>query len=279
MISAARAITAVSGSGRETCQTRLANSSTGQSYACACTSCGKQTVTAPVSAGSVSTRIAEISAAGSCSGRQIRSKYLLTGRNASFTVTSPAYGSSSSCSNGEAARSANVSAGSSSTGIRLMVASAAPVTMFVAPGPDRAGDRVRLQPVPHPGERDRGVHHGLLVAAQHVRQRARLVDLGLQQRLAQTGHVAVTEDAEAALEELVLDSVGLAVLLAQELHGRLGDGEVEGLTHDQESSVVSRGSTGWSAQVPRTQVWSGWSEIFQARSPPSGFGGPAITFR
>jgi hypothetical protein len=30
---------------------------------------------------------------------------------------------------------ANVSPGSSSTGIRLMVASAAPVTMLVAPGP------------------------------------------------------------------------------------------------------------------------------------------------
>jgi hypothetical protein len=34
-----------------------------------------------------------------------------------------------------AARVANTSPGSSSTGRRLMVASAAPVTMFVAPGP------------------------------------------------------------------------------------------------------------------------------------------------
>ena len=124
-----------SGSGRATCQTRLANSSTGQSYASACTSCGKQTVTAPVSAGSVSTRIAASSADGSCSGRHTRSKYCDTGRKQSLTVTSPAYGSSSSCSNGDAPRSAKVSAGSSSTGSRLIVASAAPVTMLVAPGP------------------------------------------------------------------------------------------------------------------------------------------------
>ena len=74
MISAARASTAGSGSGRAMCQTRRANSSTGQSCAWACTSCGRQTVTAPVSTGSVSTRIALSSAAGSCSGRQTRSK-------------------------------------------------------------------------------------------------------------------------------------------------------------------------------------------------------------
>ncbi len=60
----------------------------GQSCASACTSCGRQTVTAPVSTGSVRTRIAPSSAAGSCSGRQTRSKNLDTGRNASLTVRS-----------------------------------------------------------------------------------------------------------------------------------------------------------------------------------------------
>jgi hypothetical protein len=50
-------------------------------------------------------------------------------------LTSPESGSSSSCSSGDAERSANVSAGSSKTGTRLIVASAAPVTMLVAPGP------------------------------------------------------------------------------------------------------------------------------------------------
>ena len=89
MISAARAITERSGSGRATCQVRSANSDSGQSNASACTSCGIATVAAPVSTGSVSTRIAPSSAAGSCSGRHTRSKYRDSGLNASLTVTSP----------------------------------------------------------------------------------------------------------------------------------------------------------------------------------------------
>jgi hypothetical protein len=133
--STARASAAASGSGRPTCQVRSANSSTGQSKASACTSCGKHSVTAPVSAGSVSTRIADNRAPGSCSGRQMRSKYRDTGRKASFTVTSPDAGSSSSCSSDPADRVAKVSAGSRSTGSRLIVASAAPVSMLVEPGP------------------------------------------------------------------------------------------------------------------------------------------------
>src|SRR5215218_5424907 len=135
MISAAASRKDLSGSGGGTCQTRFFNKSVGQSYASACTSCGKHSVTAPVSAGSVNTHIAESKADGSCSGRQMRSKYLDTGRKASFTVTSPESGSSSSCNSGEALRSAKVSAGNSSTGSRLMVAKAAPVNMLVAPGP------------------------------------------------------------------------------------------------------------------------------------------------
>jgi 3D-(3,5/4)-trihydroxycyclohexane-1,2-dione acylhydrolase (decyclizing) len=109
--------------------------STGQSNASACTSCGRQRVTAPVSAGSVRTRIAPSRAAGSCSGRQTRSNHRDTGRKASLTLTSPLSGRSSSCSSGPAARVAKLSAGISSTGSRLTVASAAPVTMLVAPGP------------------------------------------------------------------------------------------------------------------------------------------------
>jgi hypothetical protein len=55
-----------------------------------------------------------------------------------LTETSKDRGSSSSCSTGLLARVANESLGSSSTGIRLMVASAAPVTMLVEPGPIEA---------------------------------------------------------------------------------------------------------------------------------------------
>jgi hypothetical protein len=65
----------------------------------------------------------------------MRSKKRDTGRKASLTETSSDVGSSSSCRTGLATRVAKVSPGSSSTGSRLMVASAAPVTMFVAPGP------------------------------------------------------------------------------------------------------------------------------------------------
>ena len=70
------------------CHTRLANNSSGQSWASACTSCGNANVTAPVSAGSVSTRIAPSNAAGNCSGRHTRSKNRDNGRNASLTEMS-----------------------------------------------------------------------------------------------------------------------------------------------------------------------------------------------
>ena len=76
------------------------------------------------------------SAAGTiCSGRVMRSQYFETACSVSFTVTSPRDGTSSCCSTGSEARDANTSPGRSSTGSRFTVASAAPVTRFVAPGP------------------------------------------------------------------------------------------------------------------------------------------------
>ena len=92
-------------------------------------------MTAPVSAGSVSTRIAERAASISCSGRSTRAKKRDTGRRQSLTDTFASCATSSCCSTGCGPRVANVSPGSSSTGSRLTVASAAPVTMLVAPGP------------------------------------------------------------------------------------------------------------------------------------------------
>jgi hypothetical protein len=65
----------------------------------------------------------------------MRSNQRVTGRNASFTLTSPAAKSSSCCSTGSGAREANTSPGSSSTGRRFTCASAAAVTRLVAPGP------------------------------------------------------------------------------------------------------------------------------------------------
>ncbi len=55
-----------------------------------------------------------------------------------MTDTSYERGSSSSCSTGLATRVAKMSLGSSSTGIRLIVARAAPVSMLVEPGPIEA---------------------------------------------------------------------------------------------------------------------------------------------
>ncbi len=92
-------------------------------------------MTAPVSAGSVSTRIAPSSAGTSCSGRSIRSQNFDTGRSVSLTVLANVRSSSSCWSTVPGPRVANTSPGSRSTGSRLIVASAAPVTMLVAPGP------------------------------------------------------------------------------------------------------------------------------------------------
>jgi len=65
--------------------------------------------------------------------------------------------------------------------------------------------------------------------------------------------------------------VALGVLGPEEADEGLGDGETDGLAHEV---PARRGSTCWSAHVARIQAWSGWSVIFQARSP-----GPAMTLR
>ena len=88
MRSTARSSEAGSTGGRRTCHTRLRNISTGKSKASAWTSWGIARTTAPVSAGSVSARIACMSEGSSCSGRLMRSKNALTGRNASLHVVS-----------------------------------------------------------------------------------------------------------------------------------------------------------------------------------------------
>ncbi len=74
----------------------------------------------------------------SCSGRLIRSKNRDTGRKQSLTEASRVVGSSSCCSTGSGTRVANRSDGNNSTGTRLVVARAAPVTMLSDPGPMEA---------------------------------------------------------------------------------------------------------------------------------------------
>src|SRR5919201_1105239 len=135
MTSAAAASRLSSGTMRGIRQIRGSTNSAGNSHAWACTSWGSATVTAPVSAGLVSTRIAATAAGTSCSGRSIRSQYRDTGWKQSFTETSPRPGTSSCCRTGSGIRDANTSPGNNSTGRRLIVAPAAAVSMFVAPGP------------------------------------------------------------------------------------------------------------------------------------------------
>ena len=95
-------------------------------------------VTAPVSTGSVSTRSAERATENSCSGRCTRSKNRDTGRKASLTVMPVSWGSSTACRTGSETRVAKVSLGRISAGSRFEVANAAPVIMFVEPGPTDA---------------------------------------------------------------------------------------------------------------------------------------------
>jgi hypothetical protein len=69
------------------------------------------------------------------------------------------------------------------------------------------------------------VHHGLFVAGLVIAERAGPEQFGLEQRLAKPGHVAVTEDAGAAGEKLVLDPVPLGPLRGQEPDDRLPHGQ------------------------------------------------------
>ena len=138
-----------SGSGRATCQTRARRTARPASRTPRpARPAGSARVTAPVSTGSVSTRIALSSADGSCSGRLTRSKNRDTGRNASLTRdVAGVRAARAPAAPGSRPGWRRCPTGSSSTGSRLIVASAAPVSMFVEPGPTRRGAGAGLQPV------------------------------------------------------------------------------------------------------------------------------------
>ena len=92
-------------------------------------------VTAPVSTGEVNTRIASGKEVINCSGRLILSQYFDTGLKQSFTEISCDILLSNCCNTGATCLVAKISPGNNSTGIRLIVAVAAPVIILVAPGP------------------------------------------------------------------------------------------------------------------------------------------------
>ena len=104
MTRTASATSAAWGCGRRTRQTRRSKNRSGQSKASDWTSSGREIVTAPVSAGSVSTRNASGRDARSCSGREMRSKNRETGRKASFALASRSVGCSICWRTGSGAR-------------------------------------------------------------------------------------------------------------------------------------------------------------------------------
>src|SRR4029450_2640422 len=84
-------------------------------------------------------------------------------------------------------------------------------------GPNGGRARERPEPVLHARVARCRVHHRLLIARLVVGQKLR----ALIERLADSGDVAVTEDPEAAPEELVLEAVPFDVLGGQEADERL----------------------------------------------------------
>ncbi len=133
----------------------------------------------------------------SCSGRVIRSQYRDTGRKQSFAVMvgSPAF--SICCKTGSGRRLAKTSPGSRRTGSRLTCASAAAVTIFVAPGPMEVVQAIIWRRFFGFGKGDGRVRHGLFVMGAVCWQ-----DLPrLIQSFAEARHIAVTEYPPDAREQ------------------------------------------------------------------------------
>ena len=251
----ARASAAGSGTGRATCQTRLANSSSGQSWASACTSCGQadrdRAGLAPGRSARASRRAAPRAAARAARpGRRTRD----SGRNASLTLTSSPLGSLELLEH--RARDAR----------REHVAGQQQHRDAVDRGERGAGEHVGGA-----GADGRGAGQGLRSGCASGRRRRRRAPCparcgpggragraggprvcGLEQRLPDAGHVAVAEDPEAARDETLLDAVALAPLVGEEAHDGLRDGEPT-LTSPPCRSGAGAGRPAWSSQVPRTQ--------------------------
>src|SRR5256885_8443602 len=87
------------------------------------------------------------------------------------------------------------------------------------------------------------MHHRLFVAGLVVDQELR----ALEERLADAAHVAMSEDAEAAAEEAMLDAVAFNVLVGQEkdegLRGRQSHRRHRSTSTIIAGSAVSRGHT------------------------------------
>ena len=150
-------------------------------------------------------------------------------------------------------RVANVSPGRSSTGSRLIVASAAPVTMFVAPGPTDVVHANVPRRFSLTGVAGGDVDHPLLVARGVVGQQVPV----LVKRLSEPGDVAVPEDPVAAGDEPLAPPVALGLLHREEADQRLGDREAtHARLHDDSTSA---------AQPPEHRVQIGQLDAQRAR--------------
>ena len=105
------------------------------------------------------------------------------------------------------------------------MATAAAVTMLVAPGPIEDSDDHDLAAPHRLGEADRGERHRLLVLAAPGRQ----LVLDRLQRLAEAGDVAMAEDGENAGEERHLAPVDDGLLGSQVADQGLRHGQPDGL--------------------------------------------------
>ena len=99
------------------------------------------------------------------------------------------------------------------------MASAAPVSMLVEPGPIDAVQAKVGQPVAHPGVADRGVHHALLVAGLVVGQRARVEQLAPRSSAWPTpATLPCPKMPKQPANSALLDAVALGALGGQEPH-------------------------------------------------------------
>ena len=129
----------------------------------------------------------------------------------------PSPKSSTCCSTGSGRRLANTSPGSSSTGSRLTCATAAAVTMLVAPGPIDVVQAIMRRRRERLGERDRRMRHRLLV----VRAEGRQLSRACHSASPSAGDVAVAEDRPHAGEQRLRVCPRSRSLRRQVAHQRL----------------------------------------------------------
>ena len=233
-----------------TCQTRGANSSAGQSHASVCTSCGSASVTAPVPAGSVSTRMAASRADGSCSGRQTRSKNTDTGRNASLTDTSSGRGVLQFLQDGRGDPGGEHIAGQQQDRQPVDGGEGGAGDHVRGARADRRGARPGRQPVAHPRERRRRCAPSPARSWPGSSAARRAGPVRPRAAPGRSRRGCRGRRCRSSRRRTAARPVALAALRGQEPHHSLAHGEPDRPGHRSPPGDVSRGSSPWSGQVP-----------------------------